>query len=273
MDVDDLVEAVHARGGVAQRADFPRRVVDRGIACGKLVAPRGGLVALASLDASVLAAVAAGGVLSCASAAHSHGLPLLDPVSVPHVTIPRDVREPRRSKLVVHRRTVRTVGFVTTPEQTGADCARCLPFRDAVVVLDALLANGVDRDDILALCRGPGSRQARRAILAACSSAGSGGETVMRLAFQDAGIVAVPQARIRGVGRVDFLIAGWLVVEIDGYEYHSNEQAFANDRRRDAELVRQGYVVIRVTWRDAVRRPEYVVELVCAALAARTRAG
>jgi very-short-patch-repair endonuclease len=47
---------------------------------------------------------------------------------------------------------------------------------------------------------------------------------------------------------VDFL---WreqrLVVEIDGYAYHSDRQAFERDRSRDATLAAHGYRVIRVT--------------------------
>jgi hypothetical protein len=40
-----------------------------------------------------------------------------------------------------------------------------------------------------------------------------------------------------GPGRVDLLLNGWLVVELDGDKWHDR----AADRRRDAALVRQGY--------------------------------
>jgi very-short-patch-repair endonuclease len=69
------------------------------------------------------------------------------------------------------------------------------------------------------------------------------------------------------VGWVDLLVEGRLVVEIDGYAYHSSPQQFADDRRRDAALAAMGSQVLRFTWVDAVRRPDYVVRMVTAVLA------
>ena len=76
-------------------------------------------------------------------------------------------------------------------------------------------------------------------------------------------------ARVGGF-EVDFL---WreqrLVVEVDGFRYHSSRAAFERDRRRDAALAAAGYRVIRVTWRQLVEGPEAVVARIAAALAAR----
>jgi very-short-patch-repair endonuclease len=67
---------------------------------------------------------------------------------------------------------------------------------------------------------------------------------------------------------VDFL---WrperLVVEFDGYAYHSSRAAFERDRARDAELQALGYRVIRVTWRQLVGEPEAVIARIAQALA------
>jgi very-short-patch-repair endonuclease len=55
---------------------------------------------------------------------------------------------------------------------------------------------------------------------------------------------------------VDFL---WreqgLVVEVDGFQFHSTREAFERDRRRDAELQSAGLRVLRVTWRQIVGAP------------------
>jgi very-short-patch-repair endonuclease len=68
---------------------------------------------------------------------------------------------------------------------------------------------------------------------------------------------------------VDFL---WrrhrLIVEIDGYRFHSSRSAFERDRRRDAELAAAGYQVIRVTWRQITEEPYSVVALLSQTLAA-----
>lgn len=39
-----------------------------------------------------------------------------------------------------------------------------------------------------------------------------------------------------------------LIVELDGYTFHSSRTAFEHDRRRDADLQAAGYRVVRITW-------------------------
>jgi len=59
-----------------------------------------------------------------------------------------------------------------------------------------------------------------------------------------------------------------LVVEIDGYAFHSSRSSFERDRRRDAALAGGGWRVVRVTWRQLTDEPEAVVATLAAALAA-----
>lgn len=87
------------------------------------------------------------------------------------------------------------------------------------------------------------------------------------MALEDVGLHVEPQVFVRGVGWVDLLVEGRLVVEIDGLSYHSDAREFALDRRRDAALSVLGYRVLRFTWVDAARRPEYVVATVLSVLA------
>jgi very-short-patch-repair endonuclease len=58
-----------------------------------------------------------------------------------------------------------------------------------------------------------------------------------------------------------------LVVEVDGYRFHSSRAAFERDRRRDARLGDLDFRVIRVTWRQLVDEPHAVVARIAAALA------
>ena len=44
-----------------------------------------------------------------------------------------------------------------------------------------------------------------------------------------------------------------LVVEVDGFAYHSSRDSFEGDRRRDADLEARGIRVVRVTWRQITR--------------------
>jgi very-short-patch-repair endonuclease len=76
-------------------------------------------------------------------------------------------------------------------------------------------------------------------------------------------------ARIHGL-EVDFL---WrernLVVEVDGYAFHSSRAAFERDRRRDAELATAGISVVRVTWRQITGEREAVAAMLARALYGR----
>jgi very-short-patch-repair endonuclease len=74
-------------------------------------------------------------------------------------------------------------------------------------------------------------------------------------------------ARLAGF-EVDFLWAvEKLVVEVDGYAYHSSVGAFARDRRRDATLTAAGFRVVRFTWPDIVNEPEVMLVNLAQALA------
>ena len=45
-----------------------------------------------------------------------------------------------------------------------------------------------------------------------------------------------------------------VIVETDGWSAHGHRAAFEDDRARDAMLQAAGYVVVRFTWRQVVRR-------------------
>jgi very-short-patch-repair endonuclease len=72
----------------------------------------------------------------------------------------------------------------------------------------------------------------------------------------------IPQVNVRiDSFLVDFL---WrdrrLIVETDGYQYHSGRAAFEADRDRDLKLKACGYEVIRLSYRQVVEEPERVAE-------------
>lgn len=67
--------------------------------------------------------------------------------------------------------------------------------------------------------------------------------------------------------RPDFLWpAHKLVLETDGYATHGTRQAFEADRAKDRLLLRAGYRVIRVTWRQLREQPREVAATIAAAL-------
>jgi very-short-patch-repair endonuclease len=79
-----------------------------------------------------------------------------------------------------------------------------------------------------------------------------------------------PETNVRIAGyEVDLL---WrtqkLVVEIDGYGFHSSRRSFERDRRKESDLVAAGLRVARVTWRQVTGEALGVAARLAAALAA-----
>lgn len=69
-------------------------------------------------------------------------------------------------------------------------------------------------------------------------------------------------ATVRGASPVVDLAweAGRVVVEVDGYYYHSDEFSFKNDRKRDYELLISGWVVLRLPHDEVVTDPDLAVD-------------
>ena len=71
-----------------------------------------------------------------------------------------------------------------------------------------------------------------------------------------------------GIGEVDLLVEGRLVVELDGKEWHDPGDAFERDRRRDLIAASTRYRTLRFTWRQVLFEWQSVEAAVLAALAA-----
>ena len=89
-------------------------------------------------------------------------------------------------------------------------------------------------------------------------------ETRTRYALRAAGLRVEPQFPIPGVGRVDLLIDGKVVVETDGRATHALTAAFDTDRRRDRAALIAGYTVMRFGYSDVMGDPDGVVQQVLA---------
>jgi very-short-patch-repair endonuclease len=62
-----------------------------------------------------------------------------------------------------------------------------------------------------------------------------------------------------------------LVVEVDGYAWHSSRNRFEGDRRRDVALTSAGYTLLRFTWRQIVDAPDAVVARIAFVLGRMSR--
>ena len=181
------------------------------------------------------------------------------------VTVPRE-RRPKgvhvhRSRVLEWRDRTRQHGIpVTSPARTVLDCApRADEARLTRLVNDALQSGHLARDalaELLIRCghhRGAGRLQ-RFAL--------EGGRPT-RSEFEDAFNAftkrfGLPDAELNvdvNGREVDaFFRAEGVIVELDGFEFHSSWTAFERDRRQDADALAVGLVTVRVTWDRLIHR-------------------
>lgn len=224
---------------------------------------------LPGADAAAVAATALHGCTSHLSAALGWGWKVRRPPAVPVVTVPRhrtvrperregvDVRwaEPSRDELAQGR---------TSRERTVIDCARTLPFEEALSVADSALREGVvTRASLLAAAEDSprtGRRRAIEVVTAADGRAANPFESCLRaIALQVEGLSLEPQLHVAGVGHADLGdVRLRILVEADSWEFHSERAAFTYDIRRYTSMVRRGWTVLRFCWDDVMHRPDEV---------------
>ncbi|WP_411703139.1 DUF559 domain-containing protein [Corynebacterium sp. LaCa142] len=107
-------------------------------------------------------------------------------------------------------------------------------------------------------------RQLKEAIRNSPIGADSPPERKVSRALRAEGIFPVHNARVCGY-RFDLLI-GKLIVEIDGWTYHSHSQAFQADRTKQNAATAHGYTVLRFTADDVTHHFDQVILLIKATL-------
>jgi very-short-patch-repair endonuclease len=253
------------------------RPMQRGVyAIGPIAGPHAGEMAAAL-------ACGEGSVLSHRSAAQLWNL-LPHPASQRPVdiTVPAG-RRIQRPGIQVHRaralhggETTRLRGIpITTPARTLLDIGLQVSPRELErAVADAQRRRLTTRGALVSvLARFPG-RAGTRALRALLETRGAPALTRSEaeerlLTLTRKGQLPAPDVNVRvGPYEVDFL---WrearLVVEVDGFAFHGDRDAFEADRRRDAELAARGFNVIRVTWCRLIDEPEAVLVRIGQALA------
>ena len=155
----------------------------------------------------------------------------------------------------------------TTPARTLLDLAATAALRTLERALnEAQVLRLTTPSALLPLLTRHPRHRGTKALRALIDPAGTQGltrsEAERRLLalIREAGL-PLPRANVKlGRFEVDFLWAKQrLVVEVDGFRFHSTRAAFERDRARDAELAALGYRVVRVTWRQIVQEPYAVV--------------
>lgn len=176
---------------------------------------------------------------------------------------------------------VRDVIPVTTVARTVVDCARTLPFVDAVTVADRALRSMhrpemvrqtmVEAAARLSGCKGV--ERARRVIAFADPGAANGGESIVRVTLRALDLPA-PIVQFRITDPSDPCFEAWTdfgwpdfrtVLEFDGLVKYRpgnpsglpGHQVLIAEKRREDRLRALGWQVVRITWAD-LRRPEWI---------------
>lgn len=255
----------YATRGQLERAAIPRRLVDRAVRTGALLdAGRGSLV-LPEASAALRAAARTRGIVACVSALFVHGWDLTGWDEIPHVVVRSTRVEPGTCW---HRG--RPTATVEPPLAAAVRALSCVQRDDALAVADGALRAGLLRRDLVNELGQRGGPHARWALRHADRHAESRLESRLRALLIDARIRGIElQAQLPGIGRVDLLLDGWLILEADGFGSHSTRNAYRDDRRRAAVGTARGYVTIRFSWEDVMTEPDATVAVVRAALARR----
>lgn len=96
----------------------------------------------------------------------------------------------------------------------------------------------------------------------------AGQETILRLLCEDAGLHCEIQVIFAGIGRVDLVVEGLVVVEADSRLAHDGWELHVRDRNRDIDLAMLGLPSLRPAYQRTMYRPHDVLEAVLGLLAA-----
>lgn len=211
-----------------------------------------------TLPKEIAQAAQIGGRLTCISLLKLLGVFVLEATSV-HVQLSRNSSRFRRGadgKYRVHWGCLSEGSpmHVTFLEDAVRHSIRCQGARASIATLDSILHHELlTSEQVRRIFR---ELPVRFGVLLRLvdSSAESGPETYMRMILRALGLRFEAQVQIDGVGRVDFLVEGWLIVECDSKSFHEGWERQKDDRRRDLAAARRGYITVRPLAEDILYR-------------------
>jgi very-short-patch-repair endonuclease len=272
--MSSVAHTLRRLGGCATWTELRRahsgRALRRACASGAVVRTARGRYALPEVDAHRALAAARTATLSHLSAALAHGWRVKAVPDVAWVTVRRKRRlrpgdlvgiRPHWSDLTAGER----AAGVTAPVRTVLDCARVLPFDEALAVADSALRSGAVSAEGLreaaASTRGPGATAARRVAEHADGRAANPFESVLRALALEVGLELTPQLVIAEPGLFAVVDLGneqlRLAVEADGFETHGTRRGLRKDCRRHTELAVHAWSSMRYVYEDVMFEQEW----------------
>lgn len=209
--------------------------------------------------------------LSHQSATLLHGLPGWD-LKHDKVQVTRSAGRARSDRTVqVHRSPLGLDDVcvldglrLTVPARAIVETTCTSSYEVGVVLADAALRDRlVTKQQLVGMAtrhdHWPGSPAARSAAEFADGASESVGESRLRILIANEGLPAPRlQVEIRDpdgqlIGRVDFLLLDWLIVEFDGAQKYESARDLMAEKWREDRLRELGYSFVRVGWADLDR--------------------
>lgn len=283
-----IAEMVVQLGGIAQKQELVRLGatsyrLTAAVRAGQVFRARQGWYSTVDPFVPRLRATRVGGRLTGLSALNDYGA-WSQPSSSLHVSVPRTASRLRtqddrhrirsaqtRDGVVLHydhAKIVRTGGRhrVSLIDALEA-CLLSEPFEVSVPPVDWALRQKwfdlVDFEELL-LRLPPRLRKIRRLV---DQKSGSYLESLARVRLLQAGFALETQVEVEQKWWIDIVVDGWLAIEVDGKEFHS--ERFEEDRSRDLELTLRGYHVVRLSYGLIVDHWEVVLAAIRSARASR----
>jgi very-short-patch-repair endonuclease len=270
-----LIEWMARRGDIAHSAEaraagFSRQTMADAVEQGFLKRTRRSWLIGPTADDAVVRAVAAGGRLSCVSAASRHGL-WVPTHSALHIAVKPTASRVPREGLVAHW----SIGPAPVGRYAAEDhllnalllVAECVSRDLALTVWESAVRRGLVQTGVLA--RVDWRSLPAREVADACSAlSDSGLESIFLARIANLGVGIRQQVWVDG-HPVDFLIGDRLIVQLDGFEHHSSPTARRRDMDADARLVLLGYTVLRFDYQQVMFEWEQVEAVLITAMAQR----
>lgn len=215
--------------------------------------------------AELVSAASRGSSLTCVSAAALRGWWVLQPTETVHLRADKPIDDPA---IRLHRGKRSAAKLVSSPSVVVLDAFRCLPHLDALVLAEsAVVRDAISKRALLRAFPRPQDWRIRALLEGISRKTASPLEVCARYHLWAAGFAVQREVALAGVGRVDFLVGGRLIIEIDGYEFHSSRTHYRNDRDRWNRATVQGFMTLRITAETILRNPQEFIRLVRAAMA------
>lgn len=242
-----------ARGSRLQQLGFTRQALSDQVRNGGILRLRAGVFAVAPVHPDVCTAAAHGGSLTCGSLLRMQGIWVLPADDGIHVW------------LSPHQHPIPHLGCSCTSHHfAGAPPLGPVSIELALLHLrrcagdEAFFAAYESAWNLGMLSRGGRDRirsalprRARWLVDIARPDADSGLESLLRLRLHVLGLRLDCQVSIHEVGRVDFVVAGLIIIEADGKGNHTGDHRH-RDLVRDAAASRLGYETLRFDYAQII---------------------